>query len=39
MFWQDDKDKPSVKRIIFYSILIPVVLIIVGFIGERMGLG
>lgn len=36
MFWQDDKDKPSVKKIIVYSIVIFVVLALLGFVGERM---
>ncbi len=36
MFWQDDKDKPSVKKIIVYSIVIFVVLVLLGFVGERM---
>lgn len=38
LFWQDDNDKPSVKKIIAYSIAIPVILILIGIVGEKLNL-
>lgn len=37
MFFQDNQDKPSVKKIILYSIAIFVFFVALGYIGERMG--
>lgn len=38
LFWQDDKDKPSIKKIIAYSIAIPVILILIGIISDKLHL-
>lgn len=38
LFWQDDNEKPSVKKIIAYSIIIPIVLILIGIIGDKLHL-
>lgn len=38
MFWQDDKDKPSPKKILFYCIALTLGFFLLGFIGSKLGL-
>lgn len=37
LFGQDDNNKPSVKKILLYCVVITAVLLALGFVGERLG--
>lgn len=37
LFGQDDNNKPSVKKILLYCVVITAVLLTLGFVGERLG--
>ncbi|MGI5958018.1 MAG: hypothetical protein ACOX60_01185 [Massiliimalia sp.] len=37
LFWQDDDQKPSPKKILFYCIALVVIFFLIGFIGDKMG--